>query len=182
MRMNRVRAHLRFPPGAFAVCSLAAVLLAVAGCGDDASGPIGTGSTSVAAADSSSSGMPNAEPTLEATIAGADACATASEVEIRATRFGCVSPPPAPCTLPEPLQTDVGDRLQCPVEGDGVWRLEVEAAGRYYVELVSIAADGTETAQCLTNTAEDFVLVDDAAFMDNPTIVLTAQPDPCPSP
>ena len=116
------------------------------------------------------------------TIAGADACATANEVEIRATRFGCVSPPPAPCTLPEPLQTDVGDRLQCPVDGDGVFRVEVDAAGRYYVELVGIAADGAETAQCLTNTAETFVIVDNAAFDTNPTIALTAQPDPCPAP
>ncbi len=180
--MIRVLPHLRSLSGALIACSIATILLVGPGCGDDGAEPDGTGSTSVAMSESSSGGQVNTLPTLQVTIAGADACASASAVEIRATRFGCVSPPPAPCTVPEPLQTDVGDRLTCPVEGDGVWRVEVDAAGRYYVELVAIAAGGTESAQCLTNTAEDFVIVDNAAFDTNPTIALSAQAGPCPSP
>lgn len=180
--MIRVPAHLHAAFRTGIVCSLACVFMAVAGCGDDGLEPESSGSTSLAPGDSSSGGVPNSLPTLQVEVAAADACGSASALEIRATRFGCVEPPPAPCTLTSPLRTEVGDRLACPFDGEGVFRLPVELSGRYYVELVTVAADASESSQCLTQGPTDFVLVEDAAFESNPTIALTAQADPCPSP
>jgi hypothetical protein len=174
MRPFRVLTHL-----------LVGALPSLTACGDDGSSAA-EGSTGTAATDESTgaAAVPNTLPTLQVTTDAAAVCAAATAVELRATRFGCVSPPPAPCTVPSPLVAIVGDRFDCPIngDGDGTWRVEVEAAGRYYVELVAIDGGGVETADCLSNTADAHVIVDNAAFDTNPTIAVTPRGEPCPTP
>src|SRR5688572_12344383 len=92
--------------------------LAASACSDDDGGDdVGDGPATTDAS-TGSTGEPapmNAQPTLEARVDAAAACAAgASALELRATKIGCVDPPPAPCTLPNPPRTDVGDPLACP--------------------------------------------------------------------
>lgn len=166
---------------------LAATLVGwlVCGCGDDGVGMQGTtGGTSDPASESTGSGPTNAAPTFEATVDAAAACTGgASALELRATRFACADPPPAPCTLPNPPSTDVGDRVSCPsTDTVAPLRLEVSVAGSYYVEVVTIAADGTEVGECHSDTADAGVFVEKAAFDTNPTIVVEGLSSPCPQP
>ena len=158
--------------------------LLVGGCGDDGSGMDTDAATTEATSSSTGAAPPNAAPTFEARVDAAAACSSgASALELRATRFACADPPPAPCTLPNPLRTDIGDRVECPSsETDAVLRLEASAPGRFYVEIVTIAGDGSEAGECHSDTAESDVLVDKDAFDTNPTIEVVGLTSPCPQP
>jgi hypothetical protein len=160
---------------------------ALGGCGDDGGAPSGETEigTSEAALESTGGPAPvNTAPTFEALVDAAAACtAGASALELRATRFACADPPPAPCTLPNPLRTDVGDRIDCPsTETDATLRLAASSAGRFYVEVVTIAGDGTEVGECHSDTTESDVFVDKDAFDTNPTIAVAGLSSPCPEP
>ena len=169
---------------AFALAS--SLLFALpSGCGDDG-GEMEDTAAGATEASGESTGAPstNTAPIFEATVDAAAACtAGASALELRATRFACADPPPAPCTLPNPLRTDVGDRVECPsTESDVPLRLEVSSAGHFYVEVVTIAADGSEVGECRSDTTDPDVFVAKDAFDTNPTIAVASLSSPCPEP
>lgn len=159
------------------------------GCSDDDDGDTAgdSGAAMSTTGDEGTTGapaIPNEAPTFEARVDAAGACgASASALEIRATRFACVNPPPAPCTLPNPPRTDVGERIACPSdEVDAPLRLAASAPGRFYVEVVTIAGDGSETAECHSDGPDPAVIVLDSAFNTNPTIAVDGLGSACPEP
>ena len=154
--------------------------LGVSACGGDD----GDGSTDVAAdsggsdtSDSSSTGevvTPNAAPTLRRSVDATTVCGADGTIGLRATQVACVKLPPAPCTLPSPPRVFEGPTIACPSsETESELLVEIEFAGRYTVELVAAAADGTETVTCFSDTAESEVIVDDDAIVSKPTITLS---------
>lgn len=154
--------------------------MGMSACGGDDGG----GSADVAAdsggsdtAGSSSSGdlvMPNAAPTLRRAVDTTAACGADGTIGLRATQVACVKLPPAPCTLPSPPRVFEGPAIACPAsETESELLVEIEFAGRYTVELVATAADGSESVTCFSDTAESEVIVDDDAIASKPTVTLS---------
>lgn len=152
-----------------------AMSLAV-GCGDDGDGgddlPAGDGIDPSGGADGAED---NDAPTLRAVVDASAECGSDGTLFARATLIGCVDPPPAPCTVPEPPRVYMSDAVECPADSSSeTLRVEVALPGRYNVEVVAAAADGSESAQCWSDSSETEVIVDEAAFDDNPTIDTSA--------
>jgi len=156
--------------------SIGVALVALSCGGDDGgdTGAVGTGivGTSTGAAESSTGDEPNVLPTVEITANPSTSCRDDGELVLRATRIGCVSPPPAPCTLPTVAKTFEGETVACPsMETSDVMRVELPQTGRYFIDLVHTAADGTETARCYAEDGEAELIIDDERLAANPTIV-----------
>lgn len=83
-----------------------------------------------------------------------------TQVQLIATRVGCESPPPAPCTLPaEPRSVD-GDVFTCPnTDPSTLLGVEVELGGRYQVQTVVEYTTGETEARCHTAGGDPEVLV-----------------------
>jgi len=96
--------------------------------------------------------------------------AGATRVELHATRFGCVNPPPAPCTIAEPLRPTVGEGVDCAGASVQDLRVELTQAGRYRVEVVTLGGEDSLFASCWGEAGETELLVDDERFAANPTI------------
>lgn len=163
--------------GAVKILGLGLCGLLLACGGDD--GSTEDEATTAASTGSSSTGtvVPNTAPTVQAEADVGTACqvAGATRVELHATRVGCVNPPPAPCTLPNPLRATIGDGVDCPADSSPVTlRVELEAAGRYHVEVVSVAGDDVLGRVCHGVDAQAELLVESDAFDSLPTIEVTS--------
>lgn len=144
------------------------------GCGDDGSGDGGT-STSVGDASSSGGEPANAAPVVEAEVDVTAACglAGATRVELHATRVGCVNPPPAPCTLPNPPRATVGDGVDCPGDASPQsLQVELSQAGRYHVEVLTLGGTDELRRVCFGEDGDDELLVDEARFEAKPTVTV----------
>jgi hypothetical protein len=151
--------------GGFALACL------LVGCGDDGGG---AGGSTTAAMDASSGGsVPNAAPTVVAEVDVTAACgaAGATRVELHATRFACIDPLPAPCTLAEPPRPTVGEGVGCPAAtSPEVLHVELTQTGRYHVEVLTLAGEAEVSRVCFGEGGAVELLVDDARLADKPTI------------
>lgn len=171
------------PPMGMGHSAIAVSILSLAlatGCSDDTgdgggdTGSAATAGASTAAVDSSGGANNNVLPTVEIELDPSTACGADGSLLLRATLVGCVSPPPAPCTLPDPPRVYDGDTVACPAtETAATMRVQIEQAGRYHVELAAVAADGTETAQCYAEADDADLIVEKEALDTNPTIAAT---------
>jgi len=151
--------------------------------GDDDGGDEGvaadSGTMGAAGGSESSGGSGNDLPTVEIEIDASATCGADGSLLIRATQVGCVSAT-GPCTLPMTPPVYEGDTLACPSsEAAATMRVGIEKAGRYNVELVTIAADGTESTECLSDRDDPELIVDDSAFNTNRTIPVMSLDGPC---
>lgn len=135
-------------------------------------------------AQDESSGEPIVAPSIlgEVDVAVACSVAGATRVELHATRVGCVDPPPAPCTLPEVPRPVVGEGVDCPPEGSPQnLRIELELAGRYQVEAVTLAGETELARVCYGFGGESELLVTEAEIAGNSVLVVAPlDGSPCP--
>ncbi len=103
------------------------------------------------------------------------------EVQLVATRTGCESAPPAPCTLPADPPILEGDRFTCPnTDPSRLMGVEVDAAGRYTVQSVIEFTDGQTDLRCHAQGGDPEVLVT-AAEVDAGAVQTLDDGDvPCP--
>ncbi len=158
-----------------------ALVCLLSGCGDDGSSGEG-GSTGPEPAGSSTGTPMNTAPVvmaMQADVAVACTREGATRVELHATRVGCVNPPPAPCTIaPRPT---VGEGVDCPPDDSPVdLGVELTQAGRYEVEVVTLAGEDELFASCWGEDGGTEMFVDDERFAANPTIEVTlVEQSPC---
>lgn len=147
--------------------------------GGDDGGAVDSGTMGVGATESSG-GSGNDLPTVEIEIDASATCGADGSLLLRATQVGCVSPPPAPCTMPMTPPVYEGDTIACPsTEAAATMRVGIEKAGRYNVELVTVAGDGTESTECFSDRDDPELIVDDSAFNTNRTIPAMSLGGPC---
>jgi len=109
-----------------------------------------------------------ASAVVVADVASACGMAGATRVELHATRFACVNPLPAPCTVPDPPRPTVGDGVDCPsTDSAQTLRVELTSAGRYHVELVTFTGDAELSRICHGIGGEAELLVTDEQFDDD---------------
>lgn len=103
-------------------------------------------------------------------------------IQVQATRIGCVSGPPAPCTLPADPQPVAGDTRSCPVtDPEIVLGVDVTAAGRYHFEALGPGTAGGQTRRCLAVDGDLEIVVADADLEAAASIFATATDAPCPA-
>lgn len=119
--------------------------------------------------------------TTAADVAAVCGLTGVTRVELQATRTGCVSPAPAPCTLPNPLRTTIGDAVDCPAaDSPATLNVDLTAAGRYSIELVGLEGEDERVRMCQGIDAERELLVTDEAFEASETFVVTLiDTNPC---
>ncbi|RMG97309.1 MAG: hypothetical protein D6705_08920 [Deltaproteobacteria bacterium] len=143
------------------------------GCGESPSAPAG----------SSDTGGMSGLVTFEAATDVGQACgADGTEVVVRARKVGCIPPPPAPCTLPQQIPEILGSARSC-AAADGSLAVQVDEAGRYYVDLLRRHADGTTEEICLEDGAGQ--VLHDVTTHDldaGATFALALGDGPCPPP
>ena len=165
------------------------LVCASSGCGDDespsADGDSTTGGEEALESSESTStpGSDNELPTMEAVVDAAAACSQGDATALRfvATRIGCVRPPPAPCTLPDPPKQYAGTAVDCPSSDTALpLRVGVDQTGRYHVESVLVLEDGSERRDCHREGGEVEVIIDDGRLANRPTIEVSPSGQPCP--
>jgi hypothetical protein len=151
-----------------------ALVCLLVGCGDDGGGGDG-GSTTMAMDATTDVEVPNTAPTVVAEVDVTTACsgAGATRVELHATRVGCIDPPPAPCTLPDPPRATVGEGIDCPAASSPLdLRVELTQTGRYHVEVLTLAGESEVSRVCFGEAGDPELLINDARLNGKPTIVL----------
>lgn len=75
------------------------------------------------------------------------------EIEARARRVGCESPPPAPCTLPAIPVDILGDKATCPISDPNVrLGVTIDDPGRYLVDTVARRDGDDPITSCFAAT------------------------------
>lgn len=152
------------------------------GCGDDGGSSTDTTGTLPGTSSGSSTGDAGIPVvTTSADVAAVCGLAGVTRVELQATRVGCVSPPPAPCTLPNPLRTTIGDAVTCPADASPVTlSVDITMAGRHAIELVGWEGEMERVRMCHSIDAERELLVDNEAFDAGEMFSVTLlDTDPC---
>lgn len=159
-------------------------LLSILACGskdpptEGSTGEASESSSESTAAESSSGGSGNENPIVEATIDASAACSGASKVTLTATRFACVGA--GPCTISNPPSQVDGMFVVCPSdESAAILTVDLALTGRYHVELVATAGDGTETRECYSADGTRVVTIGEGELASRPTIVVTSVGGPC---
>ncbi len=122
---------------------------------------------------SSGGEVPNTAPTVVAEVDVEAACgqAGATRVELHATRFSCINPPPAPCTLPDPPRPVVGEGIDCPAAASPQeLRVELTQTGRYHVEVLTLAGSDELSRVCYGEGGEVELLITEARINAKPTL------------
>jgi hypothetical protein len=156
--------------------SILTLVIGASGCGDAE----GDG-------DSTSGTTGPIEPHVTLQVSGVDVaalCAQADvvQVRLRASVMGCVSPPPAPCTQPNPKPVILGDVVACPGSDSETVSVDVELRARYYADVVSVDGDGSESGTCTSHDGGVEIVVDTDDLDSGATFELTQIAGACPDP
>lgn len=119
-------------------------------------------------------GDPEATIVADASVDRACSPSSVAEVSLRATKVGCESGPPAPCTLPNPPPVFDSAAVACPI--DAPLELQIDEGGRYAVEVVRDPG-ATESTACW---GEEVVVTTEAVEASQIITTAMVSEAPCP--